>query len=76
LWYGVAFGHHRIICINNIHTQVRHHRGVEEKEEEEPSERSLEAPQEEAAAEAGPAKAGPKPAKAGHTGYSRTEHRL
>jgi hypothetical protein len=64
------------MCINNIHTQVRHHRGVEEKEEEEPPEGSLEAPQEEAAAEAGPAKPGPKPAKAGHTGYSRTEHRL
>jgi hypothetical protein len=31
---------------------------VEEKEGEEPPERSLEAPQEEAAAEAGPAKAG------------------
>jgi hypothetical protein len=42
---------------------------VEEKEEEEPPERILEAPQEEAAAEAGPD-------KAGHTGYSRTEHRL
>jgi hypothetical protein len=38
------------MCINNIHTQVRHHRGVEEKEEEEPPERSLEALQEEAAA--------------------------
>jgi hypothetical protein len=49
---------------------------VEEKEEEEPPERSLEAPQEEAAAEAGTAKAGPKPAKAVHTGYSRTEHQL
>jgi hypothetical protein len=49
---------------------------MEEKEEEEPLERSLEAPQEEAAAEIGPAKASPKPAKAGHTGYSRTEHRL
>jgi hypothetical protein len=24
------------MCVNNIHTQVRHHRGVEEKEEEEP----------------------------------------
>jgi hypothetical protein len=47
------------MCVNNIHTQVRHHRGVEEKEEEEPPERSLEAPQEEAAAEAGPAKDGP-----------------
>jgi hypothetical protein len=46
---------------------------VEEKEEEEPPERSLEAPQEEAAAEAGPAKAGPTPAKAGlNTGYSRS----
>jgi hypothetical protein len=45
---------------------------MEEKEEEEPPERSLEAPQEEAATEAGPAKAGPKPAKAGHTGYSRS----
>jgi hypothetical protein len=31
---------------------------VEEKEEEEPLERSLEAPQEEAGAEVGPAKAG------------------
>jgi hypothetical protein len=50
------------MCVN---TQVRHHRGVEEKEEEEPLERSLEAPQEEAAAKAGPAKAGPTPAKAG-----------
>jgi hypothetical protein len=49
---------------------------VEEKEEEEPPERSLEAPQEEAATKAGPAKDGPKPAKAGHTGYSRTEHQL
>jgi hypothetical protein len=49
---------------------------VEEKEEEEPPERSLEVPQQEAAAEAGPTKAGPKLAKAGHTGYSRTEHRL
>jgi hypothetical protein len=37
---------------------------MEEKEEEEPLERSLEAPQEEAVAEAGPAKAGPTPAKA------------
>jgi hypothetical protein len=37
------------MCVNNIHTQVRHHRGVEEKEDEEPPERSLEAPQEEAA---------------------------
>jgi hypothetical protein len=45
------------MCVNN---QVRHHRGVEEKEEEEQPERSLEAPpQEEVAAEAGPAKAGP-----------------
>jgi hypothetical protein len=52
---------------------------VEEKEEEEPPERSLKAPQEEAAGEAGPAKAGPTPAKAGptpakarlNTGYSR-----
>jgi hypothetical protein len=42
---------------------------MEEKEQEEPPERSLDAPQEEAAAEAGSA-------KAGHTGYSRTEHRL
>jgi hypothetical protein len=68
------------MCVN---TQVQHHRGVEEKEEEEPLERSLEAPQEEAAAEAGlakagptPAKASPTPAKASPTGYSRTEHRL
>jgi hypothetical protein len=38
---------------------------MEEKEEEEPLERSLEAPQEDAAVEAGPAKAGPTPAKAG-----------
>jgi hypothetical protein len=61
------------MCINNIHTQVRYHRGMEEKEEEEPPERSLEALQEEAAAEAGPAKADPTPAaKAGHTGYSRS----
>jgi hypothetical protein len=37
---------------------------MEEKEEEEPSERSLEAPQKEAAAEAGSAKAGPTPTKA------------
>jgi hypothetical protein len=60
------------MCINNIHSQVRHHRGVEDKEEEEPPERSMEALQEEAAAEAGPAKAGPTPAKAGlNTGYSR-----
>jgi hypothetical protein len=44
------------MCVNN---QVRHHRGVEEKEEEEQPERSLEAPQEEVAAEAGPAKGGP-----------------
>jgi hypothetical protein len=58
----VAFGPHHIMCVD---TQVRHHRGVDEKEEEEPPERSLEAPQEEAAAEAGPAKAGPTPAKAG-----------
>jgi hypothetical protein len=43
----VAFGHHRIMCVNNIHTQVRHHRGMEEKEEEEASGRSMEAPQEE-----------------------------
>jgi hypothetical protein len=50
------------MCVNNIHTQVRHHRGMEEKEEEEPLEGSLEAPQEEAAAEAGAAKAGPTPA--------------
>jgi hypothetical protein len=57
------------MCVN---TQVQHHRGVEEKEEEEPPERSLEAPQEEAAAEAGPAKAGPTPAKASlNPGYSR-----
>jgi hypothetical protein len=34
------------MCINNIHTQVRHHRGMEEKEEE-PQERSIGAPQEE-----------------------------
>jgi hypothetical protein len=53
------------MCVNNNHSQVQHHRGVEEKEEEEPSERSFEAPQEEAAAEAGTAKAGPKPAIAG-----------
>jgi hypothetical protein len=58
----VAFGHHRIMCVN---TQVQHNRGMEEKEEEEPPERSLEAPQEEAAAEAGPAKADPTPAIAG-----------
>jgi hypothetical protein len=45
-------------------------------EEEEAPERSMEAPQEEAVAEAGPSKDGPKPAKAGPTGYSRTEHRL
>jgi hypothetical protein len=64
------------MCVNNIHTQVRHHRGMEEKEEEEPPERSLEVPQEEAAAEAGPAKTGSTPAKAGPTGYSQTEHRL
>jgi hypothetical protein len=49
---------------------------MEEKEEEEPLERSLEAPQEEAAAKAGPAKASPTLAKAGPTGYSWTEHRL
>jgi hypothetical protein len=36
-----------------------------EEKEEEPPERSLEAPQEEAAAEAGLAKAGPKSAVAG-----------
>jgi hypothetical protein len=53
------------MCVNN---QVRHHRGMEEKEEEEPPERSLEAPQEEAAVEAGPAKADPTLAKAGPTG--------
>jgi hypothetical protein len=47
------------MCVNNIHTQVRHHRGMEEKEEEEPPERSLEAPQEEAATGARPAKSGP-----------------
>jgi hypothetical protein len=35
---------------------------MEEKKEEESLERSLEAPQEEVAAEAGPAKAGPTPA--------------
>jgi hypothetical protein len=69
----MAFGHHCIMCIN---TQVRLHRGVEEKEEEEPPERILEASQEEDAPKAGPAKAGPTPAKAGPTGYSRTEHRL
>jgi hypothetical protein len=56
------------MCVNNINTQVRHHRGVEEKEEKEPPERSLEAPQEEAATEAGLAKAGPTPAKGGPTG--------
>jgi hypothetical protein len=57
------------MCVNN---QVRHHRDVEEKEEEEQPERSLEAPQEEVAAEAGPAKAGPTPAIAGlYPGYSR-----
>jgi hypothetical protein len=61
----MAFGPHNIMCVNN---QVRHHRGMEEKEEEEQLERSLEAPQEEVAAEAGPAKASPTPAKAGHTG--------
>jgi hypothetical protein len=64
------------MCVNNIHSQVQHHRGMEKTEEEEPAERILEAPQEEVAAEAGPAKAGPTPAKAGPTGYSRTEHRL
>jgi hypothetical protein len=69
----VAFGHHRIMCINNIHSQVRHHRGMEEKEEEEPPEGILEAPQEEPTTEAGPAKAGPTPAIAGlNTGYSRS----
>jgi hypothetical protein len=47
------------MCVN---TQVRYHRGVEAKEEEEQLERSLEAPQEDVAAEAGPAKAGPTPA--------------
>jgi hypothetical protein len=57
------------MCVNNNHSQVHNHRGVEEKEEEEPPERSLEAPQEEVAAEAGPAKVGP-------TGYSRTKHQL
>jgi hypothetical protein len=41
---------------------------MEEKEEEKPLERSLEAPQEEAAAEAGLAKVSPTPAKAGPTG--------
>jgi hypothetical protein len=56
------------MCVNNIHTQVRYHRGVEEKEEEEPLERSLEAPHEEAVAEAELAKASPTPAKAGPTG--------
>jgi hypothetical protein len=46
---------------------------VEEKEEEEPPERSLKAPQEEAAVEAGPAKAGPTPAIAGlNIGYSQS----
>jgi hypothetical protein len=50
------------MCIN---TQVQHHRGMEEKEEEEPPERNLEAPQEEATAEAGLTKAGPTPAKGG-----------
>jgi hypothetical protein len=39
------------MSVNNIHSQVRHLRGIEEKEEEEPPERSLEVPQEEAAAE-------------------------
>jgi hypothetical protein len=33
--------------VNNIHTQVRHNRGMEENKEEEPPKRSLEAPQEE-----------------------------
>jgi hypothetical protein len=56
------------MCVNNIHTQVRHHRGVEEKEEEEPPEKSLEASQKEVATEAGSAKAGPTPVKAGPTG--------
>jgi hypothetical protein len=46
------------MCVNNIHSQVQHYRGVEEKEEEEPPKRSMEVLQEEAAAEAGPAKAG------------------
>jgi hypothetical protein len=36
----------------------------------------LEAPQEVATAKAGPTLAGPTSAKAGPTGYSRTEHRL
>jgi hypothetical protein len=46
---------------------------VQEKEEEEPLERSLEAPQEEAAAEPGLAKAGPTPAKARlNTSYSQS----
>jgi hypothetical protein len=40
---------------------------VEEKEEEEPPERSLEALKEVVAAEAGPAKANPTPSKAGPT---------
>jgi hypothetical protein len=78
LWYMVAFGHHRIMCVNNIHSQVWHHRGVEEKEEEEPLERSLQAPQEEAVAKARPAKAAPTPANASppakvglNPGYSR-----
>jgi hypothetical protein len=61
------------MCVNNIHTQVQHHRGVEEKEEEEPPEGSLEVPQEEVVAEAGPAKAGPTPAKASlNPSYSRS----
>jgi hypothetical protein len=39
----MVFKQHRIMCVNNIHTQVRHHRGMEKKEEEEPQGRSLEA---------------------------------
>jgi hypothetical protein len=35
------------MCINNIHSQIRHHRSVEEKEAEEPTGRSLEVPEEE-----------------------------
>jgi hypothetical protein len=35
------------MCVNNIHTQVRHNRGMEEKEKEEPQGISLEALQEE-----------------------------
>jgi hypothetical protein len=50
------------MCFN---IQVQHHQGVEEKEEEEPQEGSLEALQEEATVEARPAKAGPTLAKAG-----------